>query len=262
MATNPDWKPVSDEELAKRFVVVTAMKVDDQVFEFLKSFVNVFKGNFEEVLELVEEFVKSAPAGTNREALKDLDEFDAHRFLERRDESLTVKELREAILVMDLDRNRRVAFVEYALWKYQRDRGEKFVNLQLLVNPNIVLGGDDAVIREAIRKHAEVVRERKKREDEMAALQATINATPDSVKGKAAAARLAQMKSEDTLELKKREITAEAAKRKAEKNAVDPFAEEQKRLEADKKAKEEEEKQKREAARANLKAKASLWQNK
>jgi len=146
---------------------------------------------------------------------------------------------------MDLDRNRRVAFVEYALWKYQREKGEKFINVQLLVNPNIVIGANDAAIREAIRKHAEIVKERKRREDEMTQLQATINATPDSVKGKAAAARLAQMKAEDTIELKRREITAEAAKRKAEKNAVDPFAEEQKRLEAEKKIKEEEERQKK-----------------
>jgi hypothetical protein len=42
-----------------------------------------------------------------------LDEFNAHRFLEKVQETRTVKELREQLKAIDLDFNKRMALLEY-----------------------------------------------------------------------------------------------------------------------------------------------------
>jgi len=263
---NPDWKPISDAEVASRFIQLTSTKnVDEQAIEFLKSFINVFRNCSEEVLNLAEEFVQaSALTGSkpDRATLKDLDERNALLFMEKRKEAQTTTKFREDLLKMDLDKNRRLAFVEYALWKFAKDKGDDKINPQFLVNTNVLPGPDDVKYQEAINRQLAVIKQRRDREEKMASLQATYDNAPDSVKGKSAIAQLAQMKSEDQTELNKQEALANAAKRRAEKDKVDPFLEEQKRIEADKKAKEEEEKQKVAASKANLKAKASLWENK
>jgi len=48
----------------------------------------------------------------------DLDEFNAHRFLEKNGETKSVKQLRDEIKEMDLDFNRRLALIEYLLFRY------------------------------------------------------------------------------------------------------------------------------------------------
>ena len=48
----------------------------------------------------------------------DLDEFNAHRFLERLDETKTVKQMRDELREIDMDFNKRMAIVEYLLWRY------------------------------------------------------------------------------------------------------------------------------------------------
>ncbi len=55
-----------------------------------------------------------------------VDEFQAHLFLEKRGETLTVAALREKLKVeVDIEKNRQVAFIEYALWKW----GKKLVDM-------------------------------------------------------------------------------------------------------------------------------------
>jgi len=49
----------------------------------------------------------------------DLDEFNAHRFLEKNGETKSVKQLRDEIKEMDLDFNKRLAFIEYLLFRYK-----------------------------------------------------------------------------------------------------------------------------------------------
>jgi len=80
------------------------------------------------------------------------------------------------------------------------------------------------------------------------------------VKGKTAQAQLHQMESEDQLAMSKEEITAGAAKRKAEKEQKeDPFVVEQRRIAEIKKKEEEEKKKKADESRARLAAKAALF---
>jgi len=50
----------------------------------------------------------------------DLDEFQAHRFLESQGETLTVVELRKRIEAIDLDKNKRLALSEYLLSRYKK----------------------------------------------------------------------------------------------------------------------------------------------
>ena len=59
--------------------------------------------------------------------------------------------------------------------------------------------------------------------------------------------------------MNKAEITSAANKRKAEKNAVDPYEEEQKKQAEEKAKRDEEEKAKREEARGRLAAKAAMF---
>merc|ERR1719150_2531955 len=50
----------------------------------------------------------------------DLDEMQAHQFLEKLGETLTVKELRARLKKLDIDSNNRLALSEYLLSKYEK----------------------------------------------------------------------------------------------------------------------------------------------
>eukprot|EP00048_Salpingoeca_helianthica_P022280 m.17378 g.17378 ORF g.17378 m.17378 type:complete len:246 (-) comp7129_c1_seq1:227-964(-) len=243
-----DW---SEDKLKSEFAKVTAMTIEEQCTFFLRSFVAEFSGKFEEVLELSEEFKKYAPKeGTVRE----LEEDKAHLFLERRGETLTVKELRDALKAIDIDNNHKVSFIEYSLYKYQKTLRELFEekpgNIQSLLD----------ALEEAIKLHQKVMAEREAREQLMKELEE--QGTLGGVKGMKARLSLEMMRSEDELARNRKEVEA-AAKTRAAQRAVDkgdPYVEEQKRLEAEKKKKEEEAKAAREASRGRLKDMASKFQ--
>jgi hypothetical protein len=59
----------------------------------------------------------------------ELDELQAHRFLESFGETLSVAEMRNALREIDLDFNKKVALIEYLVFKYKKD-----VNVNKLVN--------------------------------------------------------------------------------------------------------------------------------
>lgn len=72
----------SKDALLAQFQTVTAKSIDEQAKFFLRAFVMDFQGRFEEVLDIGQEFKKFAP-GTEDE-VRELDEFQCHRFLEKR----------------------------------------------------------------------------------------------------------------------------------------------------------------------------------
>jgi len=51
----------------------------------------------------------------------DLDQFQAHRFLEQIGESMTVKELRSKIGFLDIDKNKRLSLTEFLVDKYKKN---------------------------------------------------------------------------------------------------------------------------------------------
>jgi len=236
---------------AAKFKEVTSTSIDDQAKFFLRSFVLDFQGRFEEVLDLAEEFKGFAP---KEGVVRELEEDRAHYFLERRGETLTVVQLREYLKQIDLDSNHKVAFIEYILWKYKK-------NLEQLFNPP--KGGTNAELLEALEKAIEeyqkVMAKRREREEKIKELEKLV--ALGGVKGGTAKHQLEQMKNDDKLEQNRREVSSEASKRKAQKaiEKDDPFAAEQKRLEAEKKKKEAEEKQQRDEARARLKDRAKAF---
>ena len=227
-----------------------ASPVDEQANIFLKAFVLDFAGSkFEEVLDIASAFKRFILP--NAASQSDLEEALAHQFLEKRGETITAAALRDQLRIVTPDNHHRLSFLEYALFKFQKTPVDFFTELR---NPN--RGGGEA-LRQAIEAYRAVLKIREDRETKMEELGRAAEA--GGVKGMAAKNQLAQMREEDQLALNKAEITSAANKRKAEKNAVDPFEEEQKRMVADKVAREAEEKKQRDEARGRLAARAAMF---
>eukprot|EP00056_Hartaetosiga_gracilis_P014125 m.239792 g.239792 ORF g.239792 m.239792 type:complete len:252 (+) comp14066_c0_seq1:141-896(+) len=250
MSEKKEKKVYTREELMEKFAEVTATSINDQATYFLRAFVTEFSGNFEEVLDLAEEFKKYAPASG---VVRELEEDQAHLFLERRGETLTVKELRDELKEIDLDSNNKVCFIEFCLFKY------KFTLEQLFAEKDHKIEHLLKKLEEAIALYQATLKEKQAREAKMKELEAL--AEKGGVKGMRAKVELEAMKNEDQLERNKKEIQAGAKQRAAQKavDSGDPYLEEQKRLEEEKKKKEAEEERKRQESRKRLKEKASLW---
>ena len=59
----------------------------------------------------------------------ELDEFQAHRFLEGFGETLSVAAMRNALREIDLDFNKNVALIEFLIYKFKKD-----INIKYLVD--------------------------------------------------------------------------------------------------------------------------------
>ena len=216
---------------------------------FLRAFVLDFSGQkFEEVLDIASQFSRYLTGSSQR---FDLEEALAHQFLEKRGETVTAAALRDQLKIIDVDNNHRLSFLEYCLFKFGKTPSEFFTELK---NPQ--RGGGEA-LRRAIDEYRQVLKKREERQRRMDELEAA--AAAGGVKGMAAKNSLAQMRDEDQLQLNRAEITSAANKRKAEKNAVDPFEEEKKRQAEEKAKREAEEKLKRDESRGKLAAKAAMF---
>jgi len=129
----------------------------------------------------------------------DLDEFGAHRFLEAIAETKTVKEMRVQLKETDLDFNKRIALLEYCLWKFG-----KRIN-DFLSKPQ----GD----AEEVKKCAELL------ESVQAALKEAISAADSARKADNEASSTAR-------EAKARDEAAKISKEAAEKSAIEAKAKE------------------------------------
>lgn len=177
----------------------------------------------------------------------DLDEFNAHRFLEKVGETKRVVELRDQLREIDLDFNKRMALIEYLLFRFgykvadfvKRPQGDNSAELQ---KAQEMLTAVQKALEHALARAADAkakAQAAKAAEDEQRAALAEVQAqeaareakTKDlTAKGEdmnlGAVARnkakneLAQHLSEDPLPLRKAKITLEAATRKAEKARV------------------------------------------
>jgi hypothetical protein len=100
-----------------KWAEISSQSVDGQTKFFLKAFVLDFQGKFEQVLDIAEEFKNYGPK-EHRSTFKELGEFETHLFLEKRGETLTVKDLRENLKSeIQLSAHHNVAFIEYLLWR-------------------------------------------------------------------------------------------------------------------------------------------------
>jgi len=247
-------------DFGQKLAALTAKSVDEQAHAFLHAFVVEFQGKFEDILNFAFEFKKFLKTGEN-----DLDELQAHVYLEKRGQTMTVKDFRQAIMDIDLDQNHRVAFIEFALFQFKKTLKDLFAPPKN-IPPELLAALDDA-----IKQYEAVLAKKAAKEAKIAQLEATI--ALGGVKGKAAQNELAQMLAADKLEENRAEISSAYNKRKAEgalsdekalseraeKERAEALRQEQERLAADKAKKDEEERKKKEDSRARLAAKSSLW---
>jgi len=253
-------RELSPQELENRFRAVVELSAAEQGKVFLKGFVLEFQGHIEEILDLAVQFSKFG-CGDGPGLLG---EFETHLFLEKREETLTVTGLRENMKEIHLDKHRKVAFLEYVLWKYGK-------SLQELFAPPAVSPEALEALEKAISQYEKTLATRRAREERMDELERA--AAQGGVKGKAAKNQLDQMKAEDLLQQNKNEITSAAAKRKAQRVVDDVEAaerererqrqaamkQEEERMAEEKRRKDAEEAQVREQSKSRLKARAAMW---
>jgi len=245
-----------NEQYLDRFKELITLSIDEQAKAFLRAFVTEFQGSFEKVLDQVEEFKGYATKGGDGQ----LDEHQAHVFLEKKGEAATVVEFREKMKQIDIDFNKKVSVLEYLLFVYKKSTKQLFE-----AKPSAHLIRQ---LEEAIEKYQAVFRGKKEREEKIAQLEAIVAAGgKDAPKAKA---ELMNLKSHDSAEDTSNEISALAAKLKAKRALANPeeenrrlqeeaFKEEQARLAEEQRKKDAEEKRKQEESRQRLKDKAKLW---
>jgi len=110
-----------DEKDRATWDKIVASNIDSQADYFLKAFTLEYAGNFEEVLEKAEMFKKKSKNNV------DLDEQQAHYLFEKQNNALTIKELRDNLSLMDIDKNNRLCFVEYCLYLDKKTVGKFFL---------------------------------------------------------------------------------------------------------------------------------------
>jgi len=106
------------DELLNKFKEVTKKTYFDQAKFFLNAFWPEYQGEAETVWKYAWKFVELDL--DKKKAGIDLDEFNAHRFLEQVGETKSVVQLRETLRQIDLDFNKRMALIEYLLFRYKQ----------------------------------------------------------------------------------------------------------------------------------------------
>mmetsp|Transcript_37023 Transcript_37023/g.59303 ORF Transcript_37023/g.59303 Transcript_37023/m.59303 type:complete len:235 (-) Transcript_37023:215-919(-) len=85
---------------------------------FLNAFWKEFSNDAEKVWEFTHQFIELDKKGEKGSCL---DEFQAHRLLEKQGTVLTVVEMRKALKDIDLDTDNKMSLVEYCVWRYKVD---------------------------------------------------------------------------------------------------------------------------------------------
>jgi len=107
---------------ALRFKEFTSLKYVEQAKSFLNAYWGEYQGETENVWDWTHQFIELDHQ--NGKEGCDLDEFGAHRFLEKLGETRTIKDLRDELRDIDLDFNRRMALIEYLLFRYGKMVGD------------------------------------------------------------------------------------------------------------------------------------------
>lgn len=124
-----EYAYLAPKHLKKQFFEITKDTIDKQCEYWLKSFVKEFENRIPEVLELCEEFKAYLPEKVDPATASHIDAFQAHVFLERRGQTLSVLELREVMREICAEDNNMAtfSFIEYLVWSYQKTLKELFM---------------------------------------------------------------------------------------------------------------------------------------
>jgi len=104
--------------LGEEFKTFTAKKYAEQSVCFLNAYWDEVSNDREMIWDFTNQFI--ALDHENGKQGADLDEFNAHRFIEKLGETKTVKEMRDELKEIDMDFNKRMALIEYFLWRYHK----------------------------------------------------------------------------------------------------------------------------------------------
>jgi chemotaxis protein histidine kinase CheA len=102
--------------LQQKFKSFTAQNYGGQAKAFLNAFWQEREGEAERVWDVYNIFVEID--FENKKEGCDLDEFGAHRVLEKFGETRSVKAMRDELRAVDMDFNKRVALIEYLLFTF------------------------------------------------------------------------------------------------------------------------------------------------
>jgi len=211
---------MSDTKLMDQFKEVTSKPHKDQAIYFLNAFWDEHGKDAEDVWKWTTKFLeleKGQWMETHKDEKEkqaytpgsDIDEVLAHKVLESFGETLTALKLREVLRTIDLDSNKRVAVIEYCLYKF-KDEVKDLLSEKRLVNHGVPQELTDAqkALEDARHEIDKVEAKRKQLETE---------AEAPGVKGNAAKAALAQYLQEDHSDLNKAVASAEFKVRLAQK---------------------------------------------
>jgi chromosome segregation ATPase len=207
----------------------------DQAKAFMNAYWMTVEGDAEEIWNWTHQFIE-LDIDQGKEG-HDLDEFNAHRFLERLGETKTIRDLRNDLRDIDMDFNKRMALIEYLLYRYrftisdfvrrpqggnseelliaQRNLEEAQAALSEARNAQEAASQAEAELKAALEElHAqEEAFNRRKMELETRSEDTNLGV----VQRNKAKNELAQHLSEDPLPLRRAQLTTEAATKKAEK---------------------------------------------
>jgi len=235
--------------LNDRFKEFTSKTYAKQGVAFLNAYWGEVEGDATLLWDFTNQFI--ALDHENGKEGSDLDEFNAHRFLERLGETRTVKEMRDELREIDMDFNKRMALIEYFLWRYgktvsdfvERPQGSgdprELEEAQRLVDL-AKAGAEEAIALERPFKEAQeelnqALAELHKQEEEYHRRCEELESRSQDqnlgvVQRNKAANELAQLKAQDPLPLRQAKISTEAAERKSDR-ARAPFKEARERAE-------------------------------
>eukprot|EP00761_Pharyngomonas_kirbyi_P011551 gb/GECH01011576.1/.p1 GENE.gb/GECH01011576.1/~~gb/GECH01011576.1/.p1 ORF type:complete len:225 (+),score=78.32 gb/GECH01011576.1/:1-675(+) len=187
----------------EKFKEVTAMTYPKQGTFFLNAFWAEHGEKAELVWDYCQRFI-DLDQQKGKEGC-DLDEFSAHRFLEKVGETRSVVELRDTLREVDMDFNKRMALIEYLLFSFQESISE------LLSRPQ---GTNEelAKAQKALQEVQDEIDHIEKQKEELRK-----KADGSGVGAIRAKNELEQLVTSDPTELNRRLVTAGAAVRKAQK---------------------------------------------
>ena len=185
-----------------QFEEVTNKKYQDQGIFFLNAFWAECSTKADEIYKFWNQVCELDYE--NKAEGNHLDEFNAHRFFEKNNVSMTVQQMRQSLKVKD-PKFKKIAFIEFLLYFYKQTVEE------LMKRPQ----GTNEAVAVAQKALEDVNAQIKKIEDKKKELEAKANGT--GVAAMRAKAELEQLLSGDKTELNRAVLTAEAALRKAQK---------------------------------------------
>lgn len=177
----------------------------------------VFKNNDEECELLFSYFKGMSEECPEKDKGHELDEFQAHKFLEKQGQTMTVVEMRAVMKEIDINFDRKVSMMEFLIYHYKMKGFDWIIN-----SPQ---SGDDpatlkaaAALEEALKDLDDLNALQKANDQKMKDLElASTNSELGIVARSRAKAELAQMKAADPIPLSRARITAGASVRKCEK---------------------------------------------